>query len=232
MIDIVIISGWGDEGSLWENTITELSKNYKTHFIDINIEGGFEKQLEKVNEYIHDNKIIKPILIGWSMGSMFAIKIASQLDITGLILVGATGNFLKGKENDSPWNKKDVEIMKNNLLRNKKKQMRNFIKLSGADVDILKNYGSTQTVEELLSGLDVLIAINVTKDAKKIQRDTLLIHGERDQIVPQEKAIELSNIIEKSKLIIYQNSGHIPFWDYEEKFLNDIEKFISNIDIG
>ncbi|MCT4633485.1 MAG: alpha/beta hydrolase [Firmicutes bacterium] len=229
MIDIIIISGWGDDGSLWENTINEFSSSYKTHFIDINIEGNFEKQLEKVNNYIDDKKIIKPIILAWSMGSILAIRLASKVDISALVLIGATGSFVKRKEKGSSWSKKDVEIMKNNLLRNKNKQMRNFMKLSGAYGDILKDYADLKTVEELISGLDVLIDTNVIQDAKKIKCSTLLIHGEKDKIVPLEKGKELSSIIEGSKLIIYENCGHIPFWDEEERFIFDLVDFISNL---
>jgi pimeloyl-[acyl-carrier protein] methyl ester esterase len=229
MIDIIIISGWGDDGSLWENTINEFSSSYKTHFIDINIEGNFEKQLEKVNNYIDDKKIIKPIILAWSMGSILAIRLASNVDISALVLIGATGSFVKRKEKDSSWSKKDVEIMKNNLLRNKNKQMRNFMKLSGAYGDILKDYADSKTIEELISGLDVLIDTNVIQDAKKIKCSTLLIHGEKDKIVPLEKGKELFSIIESSKLIIYENSGHIPFWDEEERFISDIRNFIRDV---
>ncbi len=54
----------------------------------------------------------------------------------------------------------------------------------------------------------------------------LIIHGEKDTVVPVETIRILENQIKNNTTIIYKNSGHSPMIEEPERFNDDVLKFL------
>ena len=76
------------------------------------------------------------------------------------------------------------------------------------------------------SFFETLHSFNVFEHIGKYQKDILIIHGDKDKIVPLEYSIRANEIYTNSKLKIFQNEGH-GFSDISaEKTINIIVNFI------
>lgn len=61
---------------------------------------------------------------------------------------------------------------------------------------------------------------------KKIDVQTLIIHGIHDKVCLFPLAEEQHKLIKNSKLLKFENSGHGIFYDEKEKFNKAVECFI------
>ena len=63
----------------------------------------------------------------------------------------------------------------------------------------------------------------------QIQALTLIVHGDRDQLIPVENAEVLRNRIEGSKVQIVSDVGHMFFWEKPEESAQAIVEFLSSV---
>ncbi len=84
---VIMIPGLTCDGSVWDETIEAMGDGYQFHVMTLpgfagnaplaNVEAGFFKQVESmVLDYIDENNIEKPIIIGHSLGGFMALNIA------------------------------------------------------------------------------------------------------------------------------------------------------------
>jgi N-formylmaleamate deformylase len=84
---VIMIPGLTCDGSVWDDTVEAMGQGYQYHIMTLpgfagnapleDLEAGFFKQVEAmVLDYIDENKIKKPIIIGHSLGGFMALKIA------------------------------------------------------------------------------------------------------------------------------------------------------------
>ncbi|WP_017306210.1 alpha/beta fold hydrolase [Spirulina subsalsa] len=65
-----------------------------------------------------------------------------------------------------------------------------------------------------------------TGEIKKLKSPTLIIHGDRDYVIPKSKALQGVQMLENQpKLVILKNTGHSPLVDNLASVLNEIKAF-------
>ena len=69
--------------------------------------------------------------------------------------------------------------------------------------------------------------IKTHESVKKIKQPTLIIWGSDDQLIPIDNAYKFKNDITNSKLIVMQETGHVPM---EEKPLESLKFVIDFLD--
>jgi len=63
---------------------------------------------------------------------------------------------------------------------------------------------------------------------RKLNVPTLILHGEHDANIRLEVATNLlKNLIPKSQVVIFNQSGHLPFYEEPEKFVRVVENFLN-----
>ncbi|MFD2587988.1 alpha/beta fold hydrolase [Croceitalea marina] len=128
---ILLFPGFTCTGSVWEDVVVELSKNYECHVFTF---AGFgnvtpiekpwlPKIKDAVNKYVKEHELENPIIIGHSLGGALGLWLATddKHPYSKLIIVDAlpsTGalmipNFDSEKiAYESPWNKQLLEMDK------------------------------------------------------------------------------------------------------------------------
>lgn len=71
-------------------------------------------------------------------------------------------------------------------------------------------------------------AERVSRDAHLLQPPTLVLWGDSDREVPLADGHRLHDEIPKSRLIVFQNCGHLPHEEYPESFVKLVSEFCSN----
>jgi rifampin ADP-ribosylating transferase len=66
-------------------------------------------------------------------------------------------------------------------------------------------------------------------EAGVITAPTLIIWGKRDGLLPQEDEEALAAIIPDSKLIVYDDTGHLVLWEQPERVANDVIDFLQRL---
>jgi len=93
---MLLIPGLADGGAVWDGTVTEFKSEYECHVFTL---AGFAGQppiadsayLARIQEaivaYIRDRHLVKPIIVGHSLGGFLALSIAaSEPDLPGAII--------------------------------------------------------------------------------------------------------------------------------------------------
>jgi carboxylesterase BioH (pimeloyl-CoA synthesis) len=80
--DLVLLHGWGFNSELFNDLIDQYKNQYRITKIDLpghgrsdNVDGGLNEWCNEIIKILPNN----PILLGWSLGGLLAIKIATQI---------------------------------------------------------------------------------------------------------------------------------------------------------
>ena len=69
---------------------------------------------------------------------------------------------------------------------------------------------------------------NTHSSVKKIKQPTLIIWGNNDRLIPVENAYKFKNDIANSKLIVMQETGHVPMEEKPLESLKHVTDFLKN----
>ena len=240
--DLVLIHGWGMHSGIWEPIIDRFSNQYTLHLVDI---PGMGKShvinpydLDHVTEEI--SKALPPSfdILGWSLGSLIAIKMSLMYPkkIHRMVLVGGTPCFI----NQTDWSYgvdfRDFNNFANNLFKNYKSTMINFYilqlmhsKNSKLIIKKLKEMEAVENPPEIKSlqlGLDILLNNDLRNDINKIKHQTLLITGDMDRLTPKSASMWLESHLKESQLKLIKGASHIPFLSHSDEFFNYLDQFL------
>ncbi|QDD10567.1 pimeloyl-ACP methyl ester esterase BioH [Candidatus Methylopumilus planktonicus] len=240
--DLVLIHGWGMHSGIWEPIIDRFSNQYTLHLVDI---PGMGKShvinpydLDHVTEEI--SKALPPSfdILGWSLGSLIAIKMSLMYPkkIHRMVLVGGTPCFINQTDWSYGVDVRDFNNFANNLFKNYKSTMINFYilqlmhsKNSKLIIKKLKEMEAVENPPEIKSlqlGLDILLNNDLRNDINKIKHQTLLITGDMDRLTPKSASMWLESHLKESQLKLIKGASHIPFLSHSDEFFNYLDQFL------
>ncbi|MNF98661.1 Pimeloyl-[acyl-carrier protein] methyl ester esterase [compost metagenome] len=185
--------------------------------------------------------IHKPIfLIGWSLGTLTALQVASSYPerIKGLILFSGTSRFTSCEQYPSGWHPRIVKRMKNQLQQDKEKTLTLFYEAMFSQfekdqgyhhtfIDLTKRKFQGDDTLSLMTGLDYLLERDYRSLLNEIKTPCLLIHGTEDTICPLEASSFISKQLgEKGQFSVMDKAGHIPFFTRPEECIQLIKEFM------
>ena len=240
--DLVLIHGWGMHSGIWEPIIDRFSNQYTLHLVDIPGMGKSDAinpyDLDHVTEEI--SKALPPSfdILGWSLGSLIAIKMSLMYPkkIHRMVLVGGTPCFINQIDWSYGVDFRDFNNFANNLFKNYKSTMINFYilqlmhsKNSKLIIKKLKEMEAVENPPEIKSlqlGLDILLNNDLRNDINKIKHQTLLITGDMDRLTPKSASMWLESHLKESQLKLIKGASHIPFLSHSDEFFNCLDQFL------
>lgn len=216
---ILILPGWGNTRETFKYITSYFSKDYTIYIIDypgfgnsktINKELTIYDYAQIINKFIKKEKIVNPIIIAHSFGGRLSAILLGKynLEVKKLILIDVAG--IKRKKTLKQFLKEKTYKLINKLTKNKYREKLN------------KYFASTDYNNLQVSMRKTFINI-VNEDLrdyyKKINAETLIIWGEKDNDTPLKDAKYLNKIIKNSALIIYKNRTHFSY--LEEPYLTN-----------
>lgn len=216
---IIILHGWKRSLEDWKFIAKSLSSSYKVVLIDLpgmGLSSMPAKTLSTydyadiINSFVQKLDIKNFTLIGHSFGGKIATVLASKdTNIKKLILVDASGMNIK------------------NLFVNLKISLSKTLKLFSF---ILPRHflvsSDYKTAGPLLDTFKKVVGEYIEKDAQKIKTPTLIIWGDKDKEVNLNHAKKFKSLINGSKLRIVWGTGHDPFLEKPNKFLEILYEYI------
>jgi len=256
--DLVFVHGWATDSGVWEGIAKEfagsLSIDLPGHGGNLTWD---ESTLKPATEEIFQRvKGIRRDLIGvgWSLGSQALIAAQPVLKdrFKALVLVGSTPCFVE--RDDFPWaqSKALVKRMIMDMKKDPAATADRFYSLNftadEAATDEAKafvsRYGYPGPVscegdvpgcfpkfkyDEITKALEALYTVDLRNDLKAIDVPVLIVHGKEDTVCPVGAAEYMASRMKKTRLEVFDCTGHAPFLTRREAFITVLKDFIKRL---
>lgn len=171
------------------------------------------------------------ILCGWSLGGMLALQAAllAPQRFKGLILIGSTPSFMQRIDWPHAQPPALLDTFSDAVSGDAGAALQRFIAvLNQGDTQarlhgraMLKQLLTSElpATASLLSGLDWLRDVDLRDQIPSITTPTLLIHGERDPLMPLAAAQWLNDRLPQAQLATFAGAAHAPFLADPQRFV-------------
>jgi len=240
---IVLLHGLCFDSTIWKKVIPELALNYRVIAPDLRGHGqssvpappySIEQMADDIISLLDALEIEKAAIFGHSLGGYITLAIAEKYPdrLSALSLVHSLSE---------PDTEEKKQVRQTNINLIKEKGLAAFIEgfypllFAPENLDKLPaevNFARNLCLQTAADGaMGSLYAIKERPDRtsvlKNIQVPILLIAGENDVIVPQEKtfSVERKNVTS----IVIKNAGHTSMLEAPEQLTNTINNFMHKI---
>jgi len=222
---VVLLHGMNASSTMWYPNIESLSKNHHVFAIDFILEPGKShlnndiESVEKVTDWYNEVLNVLDLdsfhLIGASRGGWLAVNLAlnNQRKIKSLILLSPAQTFT--------WIKPSRDLFKNifSLLSSKEKQTEQILKsmsnnIANINEAYLKQYKLGTELESENKFVTSMQPFS-NDELKSLQMPVLVLIGD-DDMINNEKTVEIANMLPKGKGEVIKNLGHFLSIDQAE----------------
>ncbi len=228
---ILLLHGWGCSNEIFRDIQQILSQSYTTYNFDFPGFGasdepetiwGTEEYTAMVEQFVADNNIKSPALVGHSFGGRISIIYASRNDVSRVVLVDAAG--IKPKRPFKYYWKvytfKTLKWLCNTFLPKDKAQAIIDKRRKGAGSS---DYNNASTMMRAI--LSKVVNEDLTHLLPKIKAPTLLFWGNMDTATPISDAKTMERLIPDAGLVVAHGTGHFSFLENAGLFTAVMKNF-------
>jgi pimeloyl-ACP methyl ester carboxylesterase len=179
---------------------------------------------ESVQEYLRENEIRNPLLVGHSMGGAIAIEYAlSHVNLQGLVLVG-TGARLRVR--------KDLMVK---VMEDYEQASRSIAQLSVSPscepllIERIAREMLKVRADVTYGDFEACNSFDRMNDVGQIAAHTLILCGADDLLTPPKYSEYLHRKIQHSELIIMPGAGHSVMLEKYREFNKALESFMASL---
>ncbi|HZG60154.1 MAG TPA: alpha/beta hydrolase [Anoxybacillus sp.] len=231
---IVLIPGWGMKGTIWLPLVEQLKPSFSIYCVEWDGVETIADFKQKVVQLVEENGLSSFIPIGWSLGALIALELAISIPekMDRLVLIGGTSRFTKGDGYEAGWERRVVERMKRQLVRNREQTLSSFFASLLCEeeqdkvLDFERHFHNAE-LQGLLVGLDYLMTTDIRFALHEITVPLLLIHGEEDAICPPSASRYIfEQTRDNAMLKLLPKTGHVPFLTKTDECARLIQSFV------
>jgi len=249
-IPIVLIHGTGSSLHTFEAWANELKKDYRVIRMDLpgyGLTGPFpdgdystDRYEDFIKSFLATTGIEKCIIGGNSLGGSIAWNFTANYPemVDKLILIDASGYPYQSSSTPIAFKLAKIPIIKNmfTFLTPRfiiKQSVQNVYsdksKVSDALIDrhfeLSLREGNRQA---FLDRFQVKNDINIAPKVRSITQKTLILWGEKDELIPIEKAYQFHEDLPNDTLVILKDVGHVPMEESPNESLKALLSFLRN----
>lgn len=242
--NLVLLHGWGMNGAVFDGIKTELSEQFRLHIIDLpgfgfSVDCGCDSpDLSSWLELIVKSLPERSHLLGWSLGGMLAIRLASLYParVESLITVASSPRFVAEPE----WPGVKPEVLTSfsaQLQADAHKTIERFLAIQALgsasardDARILRERLQSRPAphpQALHMGLRLLEELDLRAELSILARPALHLLGRLDALVPASVQVVWSHSTPAGKFHLFRASAHAPFITESDEFVGVISEFIT-----
>lgn len=243
---IILIPGFASGAWTWFCQTEELSKDFRVITFDPQGIGqskndlqnlSMETFVEDVLWILDDLKIEKAHILGASFGGFVALEFALRFPerVGKLILACTTAG---GANHVKP----DIEILRSftrNPNLSSDEQIRYFFRPAFTEKFNAEHAETVEKVcrlreendvaeETYLAQLQTAFSFDVEDKIGEINHETLVMTGDKDNLVPMQNSINLAEKLPNAELKIIKNGSHMIFVENTDEFNKIVSQFVSH----
>lgn len=236
---VILLHGLGGSTQVWQMNITALAAKYHVFVPDQIGFGKSDKPLvnyrirtyvDFLDQFCKQLNIERATLVGNSMGGWIAAAFTASFPdrVDKLVLVDAAG-YTPPKEFDTrvlfnlnPTTREGMKILTARVFYSKAFQTDAAIDMAiAARLAAGDGFTIKSITESIIRGEDFL-----DETVKTIKRPTLIVWGRQDGLTPVADAERFHKDIAGSKLIVFDQCGHVPNFEKASEFNAALLKFL------
>jgi pimeloyl-ACP methyl ester esterase len=221
MKDLVLVHGWGFGSAVWRPVAERLPADLRLLAVGLPGYGdpGFSPE----------DMPVGAILCGWSLGALLALQWAERYPdkVARLVLVGATPRFTQAADWPAAQPAELLDRFSTAVAADPAAALRRFAGLLNQGDDQARTLTRQlsalldQRIPDspcLLDGLDMLRNSDLRDSVPRIRQPVLLLHGERDPLMPLAAARWLAEHLPAGRLEVFAGAAHAPFLSDPQRF--------------
>ncbi len=257
---MIMIPGLTCDGAVWDSTIKAMGDNYQYHVLTLpgfagqapleNLEDGFFDQIRAlIYQYIDENKIEKPIIMGHSLGGFLALQIAIEKpELPEKLVIVDALPFLTSVQMPgmSAENAKDMAIGMRAQMRASasqtyeqkfayQKAMLPSMIIDEQNIETAADWGAKSDMNTVGQAMYEMYTTDIRSELDKIEVPILVLGAwvaYKDFGSTRESVLSTyTSQYEKAKDVVVDltdKGNHFIMWDDSEFFQNWLNKFLSN----
>ncbi len=241
--DVALLHGWGLHGGLFTELARGLEAHFRVHTLDLPGHGhstwskgsaDLEGMARRVAEHLPETCS----LLGWSLGGMVALRIATLFPkrVPRLVLVATTPKFLKSRDWPYGVDEKTLGGAATGLRRDWRATVNEFLGLQvrgdEKQLETLRElkqsafaHGEPSTAA-LGACLEILRTTDLRGELGAVAAPTLVVGGAYDRLTPPAAIAALAAGIAGARAEIVPRAAHAPFLAHREIFLPLVTEFL------
>lgn len=251
---ILMIPGLGCHGSVWDETLQNLESGYATHVVTL---PGFAGQSpirtdtyldtvgDELIDYLKENNLEKPIILGHSLGGFLSLYIGSkEPELVSKLVVVDGLPFLGGIQNPAatPEMVKDMaETMRKNMEMQTAEQYETMQPMllktmmnSEEDIETVMEWGRQSDPKTVAQAMFELYQIDLRADLAKIKVPTLVLgawiayknYGATRESTKRLYEAQFENL-DGYRLEMTDEGKHFIMWDDSDFFYSQVNSFLN-----
>lgn len=219
---LVLFHGWGFDSQIWQTLVPELSQSYQVFLVDL---PGFGCSPTMSWEMFKSALLAalprQFMVMGWSLGGLFATRLASEAPerIQQLIQVTSSPYFIQ--EEDWPGIAPHVlEDFYEKLVTSPQITRQQFVHAQlPSDTTWISDIQQSPNLSGLEAGLSILKNWDLRANLMQLKMPVTYLFGRLDRIVPYKTMASLQVICPHFHYTLLPHSGHMPFLSHRSEFM-------------
>ena len=225
--DLVLLHGWGMNARVWEDLAPELAQRFRVHNVDLPGHGGSATcrpyTLASISAALASALPARALVCGWSLGGQVALNwaLTAPAQVARLVLIASTPRFVRETGWDCGMEVAAFNGFAHGLAADPEATLQRFILLQAqgdtaarAVARRLRELALAHGMPDaasLAAGLQILRQTDLRADLPHIRQPVLIMHGERDSVVPLAAGACMRSGLPHSTLEVIAGAAHAPF---------------------
>lgn len=247
---VILLHGWLNSWALWRNTIELLGKEFRLYALDFFGFGDSGAQAEEfsvnnfslmVDSFMDRMGIVKAPLVGHSMGGTVSLSVAIRhpekvvkVIVVGSPIQGTSLSPLLKLAGYRGWVGlgQTTPVLYNTFQRGLQPLLRAYSYLLAKDGKALGNMltadASKLSAAPFFESIGTLRETDLRPRLQVLPMPILGIYGKKDLIVDPGQGKVLKESAPRSRVEMFDGSGHFPMMDESERFHSTVRDFLYN----
>jgi pimeloyl-ACP methyl ester carboxylesterase len=236
---VLLLHAWGESRGSFDRLLPLLPTTLRAMAVDQRGHGDAEKPsagyalaefADDVVAFMDAIELSSAVLLGSSSGGYVAQQVAATHPrrVAGLVLVGSP-RTLQGRPSFADEVDQLSDPMDPSWVRASLAWFPQFHPVSESYVEDRVRDGVRLPAHVWRETFNGLLEATPPTDIASITSPTLIVWGERDDLLSREQEEELAGAIPRSQLVVYENTGHLVLWEQPERVARDLTTFVESL---
>ncbi len=238
-VPVVLLHAWGESLGCFDRLTPLLPATIRALAMDQRGHGDSDKPTEgysltdfagDVTAFLDAMGLPSAVLVGSSSGGYVAqqVAISSPERVRGLVLVGAPRS-LRGRPSFADEVDRLTDPINRAWVKESLTWFPRFHDVPEWYIEDRVDDGVQMPARVWRQALAGLTEATPPTEAGTIHTPTLIIWGERDELLPRADGDALAAAIPGSRLVVYPDTGHLVLWEQPARIASDLTAFVAHL---